>query len=118
VVDPSSDDRYAEYREAIRLHVCAVCLDSRDDLSCGLVGRMCPIEQHLERLVRVLEALDSPRLDDYAAAIREKVCSQCSSCAADGSCNLRDAAACSLDAYLPLVLDAVEDVRRRRPPRA
>ena len=48
MVDRSGDDRCAEYREAIRLHVCAVCLDSRDDLSCGLVGRLCPIERHLE----------------------------------------------------------------------
>lgn len=103
-----------EYREAIRRRVCTVCLDSRDDGSCGLTGRICALEAHLPRLVTVLADLGSPRLDDYVAAVRSEICSRCESRAPRGACALRETAACALDAYLPLVLDAIEEVLSRR----
>jgi len=94
--------------------VCSVCLDSRDDLSCGLTGRVCAIEAHLPRLVEVLSRIDSPRIDDYVVAVRNEICSGCRERRADGSCELRASATCALDAYLPLVVDALEDVNSRR----
>ena len=103
-----------DYREAIRRRVCSVCLDSRDDGTCGLSGRVCALETHLPQLVAILASLESPRLDDYAAAVRAQVCSRCESRQPQGTCQLREAAVCALDAYLPLVLDAVEEVHSRR----
>ena len=107
-------DLEEEYREAIRQRVCSVCLDSRDDGSCGLSGRVCALESHLPQLVSILVSLESPRLDDYAAAVRAQVCSGCESRQPRGGCLLRETAVCALDAYLPLVLDAVEQVHTRR----
>jgi len=91
-----------------------VCLDSRDDGGCGLTGRSCALDAHLEALLAALLAVDSPRIDDYAAAVRAHVCSRCDSREADGVCRLREAAACALDAYLPLVIEAIEEVQSRR----
>lgn len=114
----SVDPRYQGYMDAIRSRVCAVCLDSRDDKSCSLTGRVCAIEQHLPRLVAALSSITSHRMDEYEAAIRADVCSSCANQDAQGSCAQRNNADCALQAYLPLVLDAVEDVNSRLlPPR-
>lgn len=107
------DPRLGEYRDAIRARVCAVCLDSRDDKTCSLSGRACAIEGHLPSLVEALTMVESPRLVDYEAAIRTLVCSDCRQ-DQEGRCNLRENASCALDAYLSLVLDAVEEVNSRR----
>lgn len=110
----SVDPRHQEYRDAIRARVCAVCLDSRDDGSCSLSGRVCAIEGHLPRLVAVLSGLHSVKLGDYEAAIRAQVCTGCEGQDAHGECERRDHGTCALGAYLPLVLDAVEEVNLRR----
>jgi hypothetical protein len=107
-----------EYMDAIRQRVCAVCLDSRDDKSCGLTGRTCAVEGHLPDLVRALSSVESSRMEDYAAAIREQVCSACQHQDVNGRCELRDGGDCALDAYLSLVLDAVEEVNSRRAARS
>ena len=112
-VDPI-DPRHQEFMDAIRSKVCAVCLDSRDDKTCTLTSRVCAIEGHLPRLVAALSAVESAQLADYEAAIRSQVCTECEQQDAGGRCHLRDQGTCSLDAYLSLVLDAVEEVNRRR----
>jgi hypothetical protein len=107
------DPRYQAYMEAIRRRVCAVCLDGRDDRSCGLTGRVCAIEAHLPQVVAALSAVQSGSMLDYEAAIRAQVCPGCEHQDDQGTCRLRDHADCALDAYLSLVLDAVEDVNQR-----
>lgn len=108
------DPRYQQFMDAIRSRVCAVCLDSRDDKTCSLSGRVCAIEGHLPSLVAALSSVESPALEDYEAAIRAQVCSRCEEQDARGHCDLRDHGACALDAYLSLVLDAVEEVNLKR----
>src|SRR5262245_55056943 len=108
------DPGWQEYMDAIRERVCGVCLDSRDDKSCGLTGRTCAVESHPPGLVQALSSVASARMEDYAAAIRSQVCSACQHQDAEGRCELRDGSDCALDAYLSLVLDAVEDVNLRR----
>lgn len=102
--------RYLAFREAIREHVCGVCLDQRDDGSCGLSHRVCAIERHLPRLAEVLSKIQSSRMDEYEAAVRAEICSTCPQQDAGGHCALRDEADCALFAYLPLVLEAIESV--------
>ena len=114
----AADARSQEYLDAIRKNVCAVCLDGRDDRSCGLSGRVCAIEAQLPRLVSALCSVSSSKLEDYEAALREQVCSACQQQDAAGRCELRDHGDCALDAYLLLVLDAVDEVNLRRAARA
>ena len=105
--------RYQAYWEAIQRLVCGVCLDQADDGSCGLTRRACALQTHLPRLAEVLAQVQSPRMDEYEAAVRAEICARCSEQDAQGHCALRDQGACALSAYLPLVLEAVEGVNER-----
>jgi hypothetical protein len=105
-----ANPRAQAFKEALREHVCGVCLDQRDDGSCGLTRRVCAIDRHLEHLVEVLSQVQSGRMDEYEAAVRAQICSGCPEQGADGRCALREEADCALYAYLPLVLEAIENV--------
>jgi hypothetical protein len=109
-----ADPAFQEYLDTIRRNVCTVCLDGRDDRSCGLSGRVCAIDSHLPGIVRALSSVESQRMEDYEVAIRAHVCSECIEQDAAGRCGLRDKGNCALDAYLTLVLDAVEEVNLQR----
>ena len=109
----ASDQRYGAYGEAIRARVCAVCLDRRDDGSCHLAGgRLCAIEDHLPRLLEAILAVQSDRMDAYVEAVKSQVCGACSGRDPDDYCPFRNSAECALWTYLPLVVDAVEEVRK------
>jgi hypothetical protein len=111
---PEADDqRYKAYRDAIRARVCVVCLDRRDDGTCHLAGgRLCAIEAHLPRLVEAVLAIESDRMDEYVEAVKSQVCGACSGRDPNDYCPFGNAAECALWAYLPLVVDAVEEVRK------
>jgi len=111
--ETNRERRQQAYREAIRLKVCSVCLDSRDDLSCSLGGRVCAIEGHLSQLVEALSGIDSSRIDPYEEAVRALVCSDCEQQDEQGQCRLRNKGDCALESFLPFVVDAVEDVNQR-----
>ena len=94
--------------------ICAVCVDRRDDGSCGLdTDLRCSIELHLPGILGTLENVSSPRLKDYAERIRRTICAVCEEHGPDDSCEVRERADCPLDRYLLLVVEAIEDVRRR-----
>ncbi len=106
------DERYQAYLDAIRRRVCTVCLDQRDDGSCQLAGhRLCAIEAHLPRIIEAVMGIDSSRMDEYVDAIKAQVCSECRNENLDGSCTFRERGECGLWTYLPLVVDAIEEVR-------
>jgi hypothetical protein len=113
VSDLHPDDEYRAYREAVRRRVCAICLDGADDGACGLVGPR----------LRDRRAPAPPRGCDpgraqparrrYAAAVEAKVCSHCTHRDGLGLCRLRRDGRCTVSVYLPLVVEAVEEVERR-----
>jgi len=112
VADRVKDETYMAYWDAIRSRVCSVCLDQANDGTCGLGRRrVCAIETHLPRLVEVLSSIDSPRMDEYVAAIEAEICGHCAQQDAEGACELRDEGQCALYTYLPLLVEAVEEVR-------
>ena len=103
------EGRYSAHAEAIWRRVCAVCLDSADDGSCGLAkDRVCAIERDLPRVVNTLASVKSGRMDEYVAALESEICANCHEQDADGRCCLRDHGECALAIYLPLVVDAIE----------
>jgi hypothetical protein len=105
-------DRYQAYRDAIQRRVCSSCLDQRDDGSCQLGGkRVCAIELHLPRIVQAVMAVESSRMDEYVDAIKAQICSSCPQEDAEGHCDLRAGGDCALWTYLPLLVDAIEEVR-------
>ena len=111
MAEPLKDDKHQAYLDAFRRHVCSVCLDSADNGSCGLAGRVCALESHFPRILEAIGALDSSRMADYVTAIEEQVCRRCPEQDPDGHCARRDHGECALYAYLPLVVDAIEEVR-------
>jgi hypothetical protein len=114
VSDSRSDETYKAYREAIRRRVCAVCLDGADDGACALAGPpACAIEEHLPRLVDAVLDVRSRRDDAYAAAVEARVCTYCTHRDAIGLCRLRRDGRCTVSVYLPLVVEAVDEVERR-----
>ena len=112
VTDHAKDETYRTYWDAIRSRVCSVCLDQANDGTCGLGRRrLCAIEAHLPRLVEILSLIDSPRMDEYVAAVEAEICGRCAQQDSGGRCELRDEGQCALYTYLPLVVEAIEEVR-------
>ena len=112
--DVGSQRRYQEYREAIRRRVCAVCLDGADDGRCALgEPPACAIEEHLGRLVDAILDVRTHRDDAYAAAVEARVCTHCTHRDEIGLCRLRRDGRCTVSVYLPLVVEAIDEVQRR-----
>jgi hypothetical protein len=112
--DDRSEQAYRPYREAIRRRVCAVCLDGADDGACALAGPpACAIEEHLGRLVDAILDVRSRHDGAYAAAVEARVCAHCTHRDEIGLCRLRRDGRCTVSVYLPLVVEAVDEVERR-----
>jgi hypothetical protein len=108
----TGDVRYEAILTTIQARVCKVCMDQKDDGTCGLRKRVCAIETHLPGVVQVVAGIDSDRMDDYVAALESQVCGGCAQQDAAGSCSLRQEGECALHSYLSLVVDAIQDLRR------
>ena len=105
-------ERYQAYWDAIQRRACAVCLDAASDGTCGLpAGRTCALPTQLPAIVDAILVVHSDLMDDYVAAIEVAVCGHCAEQDAEGHCDRRDRAECGLYTYLPLVVDAIEEVK-------
>jgi hypothetical protein len=103
------------YWQALQASVCAICLDRRDDGSCGLPrGAVCALKRHLPLILDVVHNVDSAHMDDYVETVEGEVCRRCPEQDASGKCVKRDKASCALYTYLPVVVDAVEEEDQRR----
>jgi hypothetical protein len=60
-------------------------------------------------VAQAIQSVQSDDIQQYLDAIRRGVCSICVDQAADGSCQTRQQVRCALDAYLLLVVDAIEE---------
>jgi hypothetical protein len=110
------DDAYRAYREALRRRVCAVCLDGKEDGSCGLasVAARCALDEHLPRIVEAVLDVRASHGDALAAAVESRVCGECPERDDLGHCRLRRDGGCAVAVYLPLILEAVDEVEARR----
>ena len=108
---PLLRDRY-RYEEAIMRHVCSKCIDFGEDSVCHSADpEGCAIFRYLPELVAIAERLREFRIQPYVDAVRRDVCMKCRSGEPGAKCPLRDSLDCGLDRYLPLVLDAIEEVK-------
>jgi len=104
-------DPYLPYREAIRRRVCAVCLDGTDEFGCGLVEPLrCALDELLPRLVEAIRDVRARHDDAFAAAVEARVCGHCAHRDAFGLCRLRRDGRCAVAVYLPLVVEAIDQV--------
>ena len=100
----------AELEAIIRKRICGVCSDRTTSGECGLEQPSeCALFRLFPQVVQAIQSVTSDDIHQYIEAIRQKVCSICADEAADGSCEKRQEVRCSLDAYLLLVVDAIEE---------
>jgi hypothetical protein len=104
-----------ELETIIRATVCRVCTDRDNDGSCGLEDPgSCALFRLFPQVARAIQATHSDDIRDYVRAIREQVCSVCRMQDAEGQCETREKVECALDAYLLLVVDAIEEATGRK----
>ncbi len=104
------DRSQAELETLVRNRICGVCSDRKTDGACGLEEPAgCALFRLFPQVVSAIQSTHSDRLDDYINAIRRDVCSVCTAQENDASCGLRQQVQCALDAYLLLVVEAIEE---------
>ena len=108
-------DRSLEEIEAIvRNRICRVCTERTTEGQCGMEDPShCALFRLFPQVAQAIQSVMSDDIREYIAAIRCNVCSVCEEQARDGSCEVRQQVQCALDAYLPLVVDAIEDATGR-----
>ena len=106
--------RVDQLETILRTRICAVCTQRPTPETCPSedAGR-CALFQLFPLVAQAILATQSPDLADYLHAIRENVCSVCLDQALDGSCERRNATRCALEAYLPQVVEIIEEATGR-----
>ncbi|MFN7992910.1 MAG: hypothetical protein U0Q18_04890 [Bryobacteraceae bacterium] len=100
----------AQLEAVIRDRICRVCTDRNTDGTCGMAEpSSCALFRLLPQVAAAVRSTDSNDIQDYIAAIRRDVCSICTSQDHEGDCTLRQEVQCALDAYLLLVVEAIEE---------
>jgi hypothetical protein len=99
-----------EVESVIRNRICTVCTERTLDGNCGLEDpASCALFRLFPQVAQAIQTVQSDEIDPYIEAIRRNVCAVCADQAADGSCETRQQVQCALDAYLVLVVDAIEE---------
>jgi hypothetical protein len=101
--------------EAIRRYVCSRCVDfGADGLCHSHDPEGCAIFRFLPQLIGIAEAVRDERVEPYAEAVRREICTHCANRGPDGHCSLEESLDCALARYLPMVLEALENVEGPR----
>ena len=108
-------DRSLDELEAIvRNRICGVCTERTTEGQCGLESpSSCALFRLFPQVAQAIQSVDSDDIHEYIDAIRRNVCKVCEEQARDGSCEARQQVQCSLDAYLLLVVEAIEEATAR-----
>lgn len=99
-----------ELESIVRNRICKVCTERTVDGQCGLAEPThCALFRLFPQVAQAIQSVNSDDIQQYIDAIRRNVCAICTEQAHDGSCETRQQVQCSLDAYLLLVVDAIEE---------
>ena len=103
-----------ELEAVVRDRICGVCTERTVAGECGMEDQHnCALFRLFPEVARAIQSVQSNDITEYIDAIRHRVCSICVGQAADGSCETREQVRCALDAYLLLVVDAIEEATGR-----
>jgi hypothetical protein len=104
------DRSLAELEVLVRNRICGVCSDRKMDGTCGLEEpSQCALFRLFPQVAGAIQTTHSDNIEDYIGAIRRQVCTVCAAQDSDGSCEVRQEVQCALDAYLLLVVEAIEE---------
>jgi hypothetical protein len=108
------DRSLVELEAIVRNRICKVCTERAVDGQCGLEEpSSCALFRLFPQVALAIQSVKSDDIQQYIEAIRRNVCSVCAEQAKDGSCETRQMVQCALDAYLLLVVDAIEEATGR-----
>ncbi len=79
-----------------------------------MLSEECIIKRFLPNIVDVVCSVRSDTIDRYIEEIRRRVCTECEYRKPDGTCDLRARAECCLDRYLPLIIEAIEEMEQEK----
>jgi hypothetical protein len=100
----------AELEAIVRNRICKVCTSRTVNGDCGLENpSSCALFQLFPQVARAIQSVASDDIQQYVDAIRLQVCSVCADQDSAGRCETRQQVQCALDAYLLLVVDAIEE---------
>jgi hypothetical protein len=100
----------AELEAIVRNRICSVCTSRTVDGACGLENpSSCALFRLFPQVAQAIASVESEDIHDYIEAIRRQVCSICADQDSRGECETRQQVQCALDAYLLLVVDAIEE---------
>jgi hypothetical protein len=101
---------FEEIEAIVRNRICRVCTSKTVDGGCGLEApASCALFQLFPQVAKAIQSVTSDDIQQYVDAIRLQVCSVCADQDAAGYCESRQQVQCALDAYLLLVVDAIEE---------
>jgi len=104
------DRSLAELEAIVRNRICRVCTSRTIDGDCGLEDpSSCALFQLFPQVAMAIQSVESDDIQQYVEAIRRHVCTVCADQDAEGRCETRQQVQCALDAYLLLVVDAIEE---------
>jgi hypothetical protein len=108
--DSDMNRSLTELEALVRDRICSVCTQRTGEGECGLEQpSTCALFRLFPQVAQAIQSVQSNDIQPYIDAIRHNVCSVCVDQAQDGSCETRREVQCSLDAYLLLVVDAIEE---------
>ena len=108
------DRSFAELEAIVRNRICKVCTERTAEGECGLEHSPdCSLFHLFPQVVKAIQSVESDDIRVYIDAIRQDVCSVCQGQAVDGTCENRQQVSCALDAYLLLVVEAIEEATGR-----
>jgi hypothetical protein len=104
------DRSLVELEAVVRNRICRVCTERTMEGQCGLEEpSRCALFRLFPQVAHAIQSVKSDDIQQYIDAIRRDVCSVCVDQANDASCETRQEVRCALDAYLLLVVDAIEE---------
>ena len=104
------DRSFEELEAIVRNRICGVCTERTVEGECGLEDpSSCALFRLFPQVAQAIQSVNSDDIRPYIDAIRRNVCSVCQEQAQDGTCETRRQVQCALDAYLLLVVDAIEE---------
>jgi hypothetical protein len=108
--DTTMERSLVELESIVRNRICSVCTARTVDGQCGLEEpSSCALFRLFPQVAQAIQSVQSDDIQEYIDALRHNVCAVCSDQARDGFCETRQQVQCSLDAYLLLVVDAIEE---------
>ncbi len=104
------DRSFEELEAIVRNRICSVCTDRTAAGECALESpSSCALFRLFPQVAQAIQSVASDDIQPYIDAIRRSVCSVCAQAEQDRYCEARQQVQCALDAYLVLVVDAIEE---------